>query len=118
MLLRLLLHIFTSAHSSHLISSISFSQYPGKWEFPFSPQKTKNGVFKVNETTEIPVQMMTNKHFYRMYYDQELSATVLELPYTKRISMLLVLPDADLASLEKSVGPEHVAKWQRWMTNR
>ncbi|PWS22543.1 hypothetical protein DKP78_17840, partial [Enterococcus faecium] len=55
---------------------------------------------------------------YNMYYDRDASTTVLQLPYTKSVSMMLLLPDKDLSSLEEAVCPLHVAKWHRWMASR
>ena len=79
---------------------------------------TEDGLFKVNETTSVPVKMMVETDAYSVYYDQEISTTVLQLFYTKSVSMMLLLPDKDLAGLEDVVCPEHVAKWHRLTEKR
>ncbi|XP_062398708.1 serine protease inhibitor A3N-like [Sardina pilchardus] len=97
---------------------VSYIYFKGKWEIPFDPEKTKDGLFKVNDTKRVPVKMMTKMDRYDLYRDYELSTTVLRLPYTKSVSMMLLLPDKGLTGLEDVVCPDHVAKWHRWMKER
>lgn len=97
---------------------VSYVYFKGKWEVPFNPKLTTDGLFKVNDKTSVPVKMMRKKQKYDVYYDKEISTTVLRLPYTKSVSMMLLLPDKDLTGLENVVCPEHVAKWNRWMKER
>lgn len=67
---------------------------------------------------QVPVQMMKLEHSFNFYYDQGISTSVLCLPFNKSMSMLLLLPDKDLAELENKISQTQVTKWLKWMKAR
>ncbi|MFT7813566.1 alpha-1-antitrypsin-like [Arapaima gigas] len=97
---------------------ISYMYFKGKWEIPFDPKNTKQSVFHVNKTHTVPVQMMKNSDTFYVYHDKEVSAHVLQLRYNESVSMMLILPEHDLETLEKVFTRDHLKKWYRSVRKR
>uniref|UniRef100_A0A674DX32 Thyroxine-binding globulin n=2 Tax=Salmo trutta TaxID=8032 RepID=A0A674DX32_SALTR len=94
---------------------LSYIYFKGKWEIPFDSKDTKEDTFHVDDNTTVPVQMMSVKKRFSVYYDQEISTSVLQLHYNESVSMMLALPEKGLARLEEVIGQNHITKWHRWM---
>lgn len=64
--------------------------------------------------------MMNLEKTFDVYYDQEVSTSVLHLPFNSSKSMLLLLPDNSsmLSGLEDVLCSNHVTKWLKWMKPR
>ncbi|XP_018615542.1 alpha-1-antitrypsin-like [Scleropages formosus] len=101
--------------TSTVMYLISYIYFKGKWEFPFSTHETTEDIFHVDEKTRVAVKMMSQKRYFNIYYDQELSTDILELHYGKSVSMMLVLPRKGLKALEDVLDKSQVAKWHKWM---
>ncbi|KAM3868145.1 hibernation-specific plasma protein HP-55-like [Diretmus argenteus] len=101
--------------ASTIMYLISYIYYKGEWATPFDPQDTKEEMFHVDEDTEVPVQMMMLEKFFNVYYDREISTSVLSLPFNNSNTMLLVLPEKNLTLLEDVICQKHVTKWLKWM---
>ncbi|XP_021476736.2 alpha-1-antitrypsin isoform X2 [Oncorhynchus mykiss] len=97
---------------------LSYIYFKGKWEIPFDSKDTKEDTFHVDDNTTVPVQMMSVKKRFSVYYDQEISTSILQLHYNESVSMMLALPEKGLASLEEAIGQNHITKWHRWMKAR
>ncbi|TDH13360.1 hypothetical protein EPR50_G00056820 [Perca flavescens] len=97
---------------------ISYIYYKGKWVTPFNPELTEEDYFNVDENTKVQVDMMNLEDSFNTYYDLMLNVMVLQLPFNNSYSMLLLLPDDDMATLENALGPNRVTKWLQWMTPR
>uniref|UniRef100_A0A4W5LBC2 Thyroxine-binding globulin n=1 Tax=Hucho hucho TaxID=62062 RepID=A0A4W5LBC2_9TELE len=82
---------------------LSYIYFKGKWEIPFNPEDTKEDTFRVDENTTVPVQMMSMKKRFSVYYDQEISTSILHLRYNNSVSMMLVLPEKGLKAREHHV---------------
>ncbi|XP_054906508.1 serine protease inhibitor A3M-like [Poeciliopsis prolifica] len=93
---------------------LSFIYYKGKWETPFDPQDTRQDVFRVEENTEVQVQMMEMEEDVNTYHDQAINTSVLHLPFNDSYSMLLLLPE-NMTILENNISPARVNKWLKWM---
>lgn len=72
----------------------------------------------MDDNTTVPVQMMSVKKRFSVYYDQEISTSVLQLHYNESVSMMLALPEKGLTRLEEVIGQNHITKWHRWMKAR
>ncbi|KAM4629789.1 serine protease inhibitor A3M-like isoform 2-T2 [Polymixia lowei] len=83
----------------------------GKWKTEFDPSRTEERLFHVDEQTKVMVPMMNMEKTFSVYYDQEISASVLLLPFNSSYSMLLVLPDKAMAALEEVMCQKYVTKW-------
>ncbi|XP_066514498.1 plasma serine protease inhibitor-like isoform X3 [Hoplias malabaricus] len=92
---------------------LSYIYFKGKWIIPFNPKLTRERDFHVDNETTVPVQMMYRKDYYEVFHDQELSTDVLFLHYNDSFSMMLALPEKDLAALEETLSSQHIAKWLR-----
>nr|XP_023858434.1 alpha-1-antitrypsin isoform X2 [Salvelinus alpinus]XP_023858435.1 alpha-1-antitrypsin isoform X3 [Salvelinus alpinus] len=97
---------------------LSYIYFKGKWELPFNPEDTKEDTFHVDENTTVPVQMMSMMKRFSVYYDQEISTSILHLRYNDSVSMMLVLPEKGLASLDEVICLNHITKWHRWKKAR
>ncbi|XP_020324759.1 alpha-1-antitrypsin-like protein CM55-ST [Oncorhynchus kisutch] len=97
---------------------LSYIYFKGKWEIPFNPADTKEDTFHVDENTTVPVQMMSMMKRFSVYYDQEISTSILHLRYNDSVSMMLVLPEKGLASLDEVICLNHITKWHRWKKAR
>ncbi|KAJ8380696.1 hypothetical protein SKAU_G00014740 [Synaphobranchus kaupii] len=90
---------------------INYIYFKGKWEIPFNPKKTKEDKFHVDNKTTVPVQMMSELDDFHIFHDEELSTHVLQLHYNESVSMMLVLPEKGLQSLEEVVSEIRLNKW-------
>ncbi|XP_029295945.1 serpin A3-5-like [Cottoperca gobio] len=106
-----------SLDPSTVMYLLSYIYYKGKWATPFDAKRTKEDTFMVDDSTEVPVQMMNMEERLDTYYDQGINTSVLNLPFNSTYSMLLMLPD-DMATLENVICPGHVTKWLKWMKPR
>ncbi|XP_036000396.1 serine protease inhibitor A3M-like isoform X1 [Fundulus heteroclitus] len=102
-----------SLDPSTVMYLLSYIYYKGKWETPFNPRETFMDRFRVDESNEVQVQMMTKKEDVKIYDDQAINTKVLHLPFNNSYSMLLLLPD-NMAVLERNISPAHVTKWLKW----
>ncbi|XP_018615489.1 alpha-1-antitrypsin-like [Scleropages formosus] len=92
---------------------MSYMYFKGKWEIAFDRENTELGVFHVNKTHEVTVQMMKNSDLFLVYHDKEVSTHVLQLYYNESVSMMLILPEHGLEALEKVFSRNLVGKWRR-----
>lgn len=66
---------------------------------------------------QVYVDMMHKEDRFDVYYDHEVNASVLHLPFNSSHAMLLMLPN-DMNALENTISPNHVTKWVKWMRPR
>ncbi|KAM4629788.1 serine protease inhibitor A3M-like isoform 1-T1 [Polymixia lowei] len=97
--------------SNTVMLLVSYIYYKGKWKTEFDPSRTEERLFHVDEQTKVMVPMMNMEKTFSVYYDQEISASVLLLPFNSSYSMLLVLPDKAMAALEEVMCQKYVTKW-------
>ncbi|KAJ1213548.1 hypothetical protein NDU88_001182 [Pleurodeles waltl] len=72
---------------------VNYIYLRGTWEMPFDVEDTKEADFHVDEKTVVKVPMMTRLGMYSTFYDQDLSCTVVNMPYKGNASALLVIPN-------------------------
>uniref|UniRef100_UPI00398F62C5 alpha-1-antitrypsin-like n=1 Tax=Pristiophorus japonicus TaxID=55135 RepID=UPI00398F62C5 len=83
---------------------INYVMFKGKWVKPFDPQNTYEDNFHVDDTTTVKVQMMKRKGRFAMNYDEDLSSSVILVPYKGNASLVLILPDpGKLAGVEQNL---------------
>ncbi|KAF5914266.1 hypothetical protein HPG69_000063 [Diceros bicornis minor] len=86
--------IVTSLHPHTFIFLLNYIFFKGLWEVAFPTRFTQKENFFFEEKTTVQVDMMRKTE--RMIYNraQNLFATVVKIPYTGNVSLVLVLPDA------------------------
>ncbi|XP_028618996.1 serpin B6 isoform X3 [Grammomys surdaster] len=96
-----------------LVNAIYFK---GNWEKPFNKEDTREMPFKVSKNEKKPVQMMFQKSTFKMTYVEEISTTILLLPYVdNELNMIIMLPDehVELSTVEKEITFENFIEWTR-----
>jgi len=91
--------------------------FKGTWQWKFDPSKTRNEDFKVtpDNLVKVPMMNMYPKKASFNYADTG-EAQILELPYKgNKISMLIILPTKDLASIEPSLTAEKLNEYKSKM---
>ena len=89
--------------------------FKGKWENPFDPKLTQNGLFHLTAGRTITTPMMQHRELKCGYY-QDPEVQVLDIPYAGReISMLVILPKQvdGLAQLERDLTAAKLREWAR-----
>jgi len=91
--------------------------FKGTWQWEFDPSKTRNEDFKVtpDNLVKVPMMNMYPKKASFNYADTG-ETQILELPYKgNKISMLIILPTKDLASIESSLTAEKLNEYKSKM---
>ena len=85
--------------------------FKGAWSHTFAKNATRDEQFWRHGREAITVPLMHQKHGYR--YAEAPGLQVLELPYRKHLSLLIVLPRdrGGLGELEKSLSAERIEQW-------
>ncbi|XP_064420931.1 alpha-1-antitrypsin-like isoform X2 [Latimeria chalumnae] len=83
-----------------------------EWEKPFNPNITKENDFFLDDGNTVKVPMMVQTGFFKIHHDNDISATILRLPYEGNASMTLILPDeGKMEKVEKALSVEVLWKW-------
>lgn len=91
--------------------------FKGTWQWEFDVSDTRNQDFKItsDNVVKVPMMNMYPKKATFNYADTE-EAQILELPYKgDKISMLVILPTKDLASIESSLTVEKLNEYKSKM---
>jgi len=91
--------------------------FKGDWEYEFDKQETRDLDFKISpeQTIKVPTMVMVSKEEDFNYLDNK-DLQILELPYKdNEVSMLILLPKGDLASLESNLTLEKLDSWKNEM---
>lgn len=91
--------------------------FKGTWQWEFDTSDTRDEDFKItaDNTVKVPMMNMDPKKASFNYADTE-DAQILELPYKgDKISMLVILPTKDLASIESSLTTEKLNEYKSKM---
>lgn len=91
--------------------------FKGTWEWEFDQSDTREQDFKVTPTDTVKVQMMRMEPEKAMFnYAETEDLQILELPYKgEEVSMLILLPKEDLASIEPSLTMEKLNEYKAQM---
>ncbi|KAM4742223.1 serpin peptidase inhibitor, clade F (alpha-2 antiplasmin, pigment epithelium derived factor), member 2b [Anableps anableps] len=90
-----------------LLMLINAVYFKGEWKARFDPNFTSKGVFYLDDLHMVDVDMMEDtKHQLSLFTDNELEAQVARFPFTKDMSLLVILPDSgkvNVASLSSNL---------------
>ncbi|XP_014687635.3 uteroferrin-associated basic protein 2-like [Equus asinus] len=86
--------VVTSLHPHTFLFLLNYIFFKGVWEVAFQARFTQKENFFLEDNTSVQVHMMRKTE--RMIYSraEHLFATIVKLPYTGNVSLVLVLPDA------------------------
>ena len=93
--------------------------FKGIWAFQFNPEHTRDAEFRITQTDNVTVSLMSQTCELPYYAGEELD--LLELPYDgDRLSMVILLPKqvGDLEKLENSLNRKNLAKWLNRLNQR
>nr|AAI56711.1 Predicted gene, OTTMUSG00000000720 [synthetic construct] len=113
--IRELLSLYTVNSNTRLIL-VNATYFKGKWEKQFNKEDTREMPFKVSKNEKKTVQMMSKKSTFKTYYAEEISTTIVFLPYTdKELSMIIMLPDeqVELSMVENQISYKKLIQWTR-----
>ncbi|XP_040611717.1 serpin B6 [Mesocricetus auratus] len=102
--------------SDTILVLVNAVYFKGNWEKQFDKEDTREMPFKVTKNEEKPVQMMFKESTFKMTYVEEISTTILMLPYVgNELNMVIMLPDEhiDLRTVEKEITYEKFTEWTR-----
>lgn len=89
------------------------------WETSFDPLLTYEDDFFVDTNATVRVNMMQRDGTSKIYYDQDISCVVVELPYQGTARALLILPDdGKMKQVEDALSKETVCKWDSKLVTR
>ena len=88
--------------------------FKGTWIKEFNKEDTHKQDFKTGDGGFVPVDMMRRTDEKALYrYAETSDLQILEMPYKgERISMLVLLPKNDIASLENTITQELLSQWR------
>ncbi|NWY71401.1 A1AT2 antiproteinase, partial [Erithacus rubecula] len=97
---------------STVLVLVNYIYFKAAWEKSFDPFLTFEDDFFVNTNASVRVNMMQREGTSDIYYDQDLSCVVVELPYQGTARALLILPDeGKMKQVEDALSKETVCKW-------
>ncbi|NWZ35598.1 IPSP inhibitor, partial [Brachypodius atriceps] len=97
---------------STVLVLVNYIYFKAAWEKSFDPLLTYEDDFFVNTNATVRVNMMHRDGPSNIYYDQDLSCVVVELPYQGTARALLILPnDGKMEQVEDALSKETVCKW-------
>ncbi|XP_065607377.1 LOW QUALITY PROTEIN: plasma serine protease inhibitor-like [Cyrtonyx montezumae] len=98
---------------------VTYIYFKAAWEKSFDSANTYEDDFFVNANERVRVNMMQRESGYNIYYDQDLSCDVVELPYKGTAQALLILPnDGKMKQVETALSKDTVCNWLSKFENR
>ncbi|KAF6132815.1 serpin family A member 12 [Phyllostomus discolor] len=98
---------------------VNYILFRARWKHEFDPKLTKDEDFVVNENKPVKVPMMFHGGTYEVARDDQLSCTVLAMPYHSNITALLVLPgEGRMRQVEEALGMDTLDRWKNLMMRR
>ncbi|NP_001080271.1 serpin peptidase inhibitor, clade A (alpha-1 antiproteinase, antitrypsin), member 1 S homeolog precursor [Xenopus laevis] len=97
-----------------LLILINYIYFRGKWEKPFEEEFTQDGIFHVDENTNVTVPMMRRNGMYNVAFDDKLGCTVVQIPYKGNATSLFILPDeGKLKQVEEALEKSTIMSWKK-----
>ncbi|XP_066198034.1 serpin A12 isoform X1 [Saccopteryx leptura] len=93
--------------------------FRARWQQEFDPKTTKEEDFFLDGNKPVKVPMMFHGGMYGVGHDEQLSCTVLEMPYFNNITATFVLPDeGDMKHVEEALTLATFDRWKKLITRR
>ncbi|KAJ1069878.1 PREDICTED: serpin A12 isoform X1 [Capra hircus] len=98
---------------------INYIFFRARWQHEFDPKETKEEDFILDKNKSVKVPMMFHVGVYNVGRDDQLSCTVLEMPYQSNFTAIFVLPDEGrMKQVEEALGLETFARWKKLLVRR
>ncbi|OCT68278.1 hypothetical protein XELAEV_18039576mg [Xenopus laevis] len=106
--------LLSSVDESTALILINYIYFRGKWDKPFDEELTQDGIFYVDENTNVTVPMMRRTGMYNVAFDRKLGCTVVQIPYKGNASALFILPDeGKLKQVEAALEKPTIMSWKK-----
>ncbi|XP_040334085.1 serpin A12 isoform X1 [Herpailurus yagouaroundi] len=90
-----------------------------RWKQEFDPKATKEEDFILDGKKSVKVPMMFRGGIYEAGYDEQLSCTVLEMPYQGTITAIFILPDkGKMKNVEEAINTDTLVRWKKLTTRK
>ncbi|KAM9093432.1 LOW QUALITY PROTEIN: serpin A12 [Megaptera novaeangliae] len=93
--------------------------FQARWQHEFDPKATKEEDFILDGNKAVKVPMMFHMGMYEVGHDDQLSCTVLEMPYQGNMTAVFILPDeGKMKHVEEALGMNTFARWKKLLIRR
>nr|XP_019601576.1 PREDICTED: serpin A12 isoform X2 [Rhinolophus sinicus]XP_019601583.1 PREDICTED: serpin A12 isoform X2 [Rhinolophus sinicus] len=89
------------------------------WQHEFDPKATKEEDFILDGNKTVKVPMMFRGGMYKVGHDDQLSCTILEMPYKNNITATFILPDkGKMEQVEEALRLDTFDRWKKLVMRR
>ncbi|XP_077780559.1 alpha-1-antitrypsin-like [Podarcis muralis] len=93
---------------------LNYIFFKAHWKYPFNTHFTKEEDFFVDANTTVKVNLMYRNGYYNFLHDDELSCSVVEIPYKGDASAWFILPDeGKMKQVEDGLSMEFLDRCKR-----
>lgn len=86
-------NFLTALPPNMLLMLLNAIHFKGQWKTQFDPRFTSRGVFYLNESSMVDVDVMeAAKHPISLFIDNDLEAQVAKFPFLNSMSLLVIMP--------------------------
>ncbi|XP_021034732.1 plasma serine protease inhibitor [Mus caroli] len=105
--------------STHVMIVVNYIFFKAKWQTAFSETNTHKMDFHVSPKKTIQVPMMNREDGYSYYLDQNISCTVVGIPYQGNAIALFILPsEGKMKQVEDGLDERTLRNWLKMLTKR
>nr|AAC53063.1 plasminogen activator inhibitor 3 [Mus musculus]AAH90981.1 Serpina5 protein [Mus musculus] len=105
--------------STHVMIVVNYIFFKAKWQTAFSETNTHKMDFHVTPKKTIRVPMMNREDEYSYYLDQNISCTVVGIPYQGNAIALFILPsEGKMKQVEDGLDERTLRNWLKMFTKR
>lgn len=93
--------------------------FKGTWEFPFSPENTREEDFYVNETTTVKVPMMVQSGLMGYLHDSVIPCQLVLMDFVGNGTIFFILPDQNqMDTVTAALSRDTIKRWDTLLTKR
>ncbi|XP_076777007.1 plasma serine protease inhibitor [Arvicanthis niloticus] len=105
--------------STHVMVVVNYIFFKAKWQTAFSDTNTRQMDFHVTPKKTIQVPMMNREDWYSYILDQNISCTVVGIPYQGSAIALFILPsEGKMKQVEDGLDERTLRNWLKMFTKR
>ncbi|XP_055448738.1 corticosteroid-binding globulin-like [Psammomys obesus] len=98
---------------------LNYIFFKGMWEFPFSPENTREEDFYVNETTTVKVPMMVQSGLMSYLHDSVIPCQLVLMDFVGNGTIFFILPDQDqMETVTAALSRDTIKRWDMLLTKR